>query len=66
VRGGESADGTPGRPARLAVAVTDRWQDVRSRYEMPFAQRFGTTDISWQRAEPLYRYAWQAANAPDS
>jgi hypothetical protein len=64
VRGGESADGTPGRPAPQAADVTDRWEDVRSRYETLFAQHFGTTDLSWQQAEPLYRYAWQAANAP--
>lgn len=65
VRGGDAADGTTGRAAPQASDVTDRWEDVRSRYEMLFAQHFGTTDTTWPQAEPLYRFAWQMANAPE-
>src|SRR5205085_11084138 len=29
-----------------------------------FEQHYGTTDTNWPEVEPLYRYAWQMANAP--
>jgi hypothetical protein len=63
-RGGDFPDGMPSGAA-LATDVTDRWEDVRSRYEMLFEQHYGTSETTWPRAEPLYRYAWQMANAPD-
>lgn len=67
VRGEGTAAGRPhartvdGQPPD----VTRRWEDVRSRYEMLWAQRFGATGGSWEEDEPAYRYAWQVANDPD-
>jgi hypothetical protein len=52
--------GTGPRP----IDLTGDWTDVASRYEMLFAQHYGTTDLTWQQMEPVYQYAWQAANAP--
>jgi hypothetical protein len=52
------AGGTGPRP----VDVTGNWQDVRSRYEMLWQQHYGTTDATWDQVEPIYSYAWQAAN----
>ena len=54
------AGGTGAQP----IDVTDAWLDVRSRYEMLWAQHFGTTDATWERMEPVYAWAWRAANAP--
>jgi hypothetical protein len=45
------------------VDVTGHWPDVASRYEMLFGQHYGTTDTSWAQMEPVYRYAWEMANA---
>ena len=64
VRGDQHSDGAPGGAGPLPADLTGHWQDVRSRYEMLFEQHFGTTDTTWEQAEPLYQYAWQAANAP--
>jgi hypothetical protein len=46
------------------IDVTGRWEDVRSRYEMLFGQHYGSTDLTWQQMEPVYRWAWDAANEP--
>ena len=50
--------GTGARP----VDLTSEWTDVASRYEMLFGQHYGTTDLTWDQVEPVYRYAWEAAN----
>jgi hypothetical protein len=55
---GGVAGGTGGRP----VDLTGDWTDVASRYEMLFGQHYGTTDATWPRMEPIYRWAWEAAN----
>ena len=65
VRGSEASDGVSGGGVALDADLTDRWEDVRSRYEMLFEQHYGTTDTSWPEVEPLYQQAWQMANAPD-
>jgi hypothetical protein len=57
-------DGAPGGTGPRPLDVTGRWEDVRSRYQMLFEQHYGTTDVTWPEAEPLYRYAWETANAP--
>lgn len=44
--------------------VSVHWEDVNSRYEMLFGQRYGATEWTWPTFEPLYRLAWDAANAP--
>jgi hypothetical protein len=53
--------GTGPRP----IDLTSDWTDVASRYEMLFDQHYGTSDLTWPQMEPVYRYAWEAANAPD-
>ncbi len=58
--GAGSRGGAGARP----IDVTGRWEDVRSRYEMLFGQHYGTTDTEWPDIEPVYRWAWQAANEP--
>ena len=63
-RGGDTPDGAAGGVGGPPPDLTGRWEDVRSRYEMLFEQHYGTTDVTWPEAEPLYRYAWETANAP--
>ena len=65
VRGSDASDGVSGGSVALDADLTGRWEDVRSRYEMLFEQHYGTSDTSWPEAEPLYRQAWQMANAPE-
>jgi hypothetical protein len=57
----EGAGVSTGAGAR-PIDVTGRWDDVRSRYEMLFGQHYGSTDATWEQMEPIYRYAWAAAN----
>lgn len=47
----------------LPAEVTGRWEDVHSRYEMLFAQRFGASDATWEQYQPIYRWAWETATA---
>lgn len=56
--------GTPGGAGARPIDETGRWEDVRSRYEMLWQQHYGTTDQTWEQMEPIYRYAWDAANDP--
>jgi hypothetical protein len=44
------------------IDVTDRWEDVISRYEMLWQQHYGTSDATWEQMEPIYEWAWNAAN----
>lgn len=72
MEGGQLARGTPGgetvagagRSAPAAPDLTLRWDDVWTRYEMLFGQRYGATDVTWEAYQPLYRWAWQTANQP--
>ena len=48
----------------LPSDLTSRWEDVSSRYEMLWAQHYGTTDATWEQVEPVYRFAWEVANDP--
>jgi hypothetical protein len=52
--------GTGPRP----IDLTSDWTDVASRYEMLFGQHYGTTDLTWAEMQPVYRFAWETANAP--
>jgi hypothetical protein len=61
VRGPQQSGGR----AALDSDLTDRWEDVRSRYETLFEQHYGTTDTRWPEVEPVYQYAWQMANRSD-
>ena len=54
--------GVRGGVVSRPVDATWRWNDVRSRYEMLWQQHYGTTDATWEEMEPIYRFAWQAAN----
>ena len=67
-RGGDIArpegSGLPGGTGPAPADVTSRWQDVSSRYEMLWQQHYGTTDTTWDRMEPIYRFAWDVANQP--
>jgi hypothetical protein len=65
VRGSDPAAGALGGGLALDADLTGRWEDVRSRYETLFEQHYGTSDTRWPEIEPLYRWAWQMANAPD-
>jgi hypothetical protein len=65
VRGSDASDGVSGGSVALDADLTDRWEDVRSRYETLFEQHYGTTDTSWPEVEPVYQYAWQMANRPE-
>lgn len=56
--------GTRGGVGARPIDETGRWEDVRSRYEMLWQQHYGTTDQTWRLMEPIYRYAWDAANDP--
>jgi hypothetical protein len=54
--------GVPGGTGPRPIDLTGYWQDVASRYEMLWQQHYGTSDATWEQLEPVYRYAWQAAN----
>ena len=66
-RGGElarpSGAGVPGGSGPRPIDLTSAWPDVASRYRMLWQQHYGTTDATWEQVEPIYRYAWQRANA---
>lgn len=76
MEGGELARGTPGGetagtsppestpPQPAPRDVTLRWEDVWTRYEMLFGQRYGSTDATWEEYQPIYRSAWEMANDP--
>ena len=69
-RGAALVEGDSGRepdaPTGAAPAdLTDRWEDVASRYEMLWAQHYGAEGGEWADAEPVYRFAWEVANRPD-
>ena len=53
--------GTGSRP----IDLTARWEDVASRYRMLWQQHYGTSDTTWETIEPVYEFAWQAANRPE-
>jgi hypothetical protein len=67
-RGGELARaegaGVPGGAGPRPIDLTGHWPDVASRYRMLWQQHYGTTDATWEQVEPIYRYAWERANAP--
>jgi len=67
-RGGELARptgaGVPGGSGPQPIDLTSAWPDVASRYRMLWQQHYGTTDATWEQVEPIYRYAWERANAP--
>jgi hypothetical protein len=67
-RGGELARsdgaGVPGGTGPRPIDQTGNWEDVASRYEMLWAQHYGTSEATWEQMAPAYRYAWQAANQP--
>jgi hypothetical protein len=70
IRGGTDSDGAagsgvPGGVGPLPSDITANWPDFASRYEMLWQQHYGTTDATWEAMEPVYRYAWQLANAAD-
>jgi hypothetical protein len=43
--------------------VTRRWQDVWTRYEMLFGQRYGAGEATWDQYQPAYRWAWEMATS---
>lgn len=51
-------------PAPQSSELTERFQDVASRYEMLFGQRFGATDRTWEQLRPVYARGWQMAMDP--
>lgn len=67
-RGGDLARpegaGVQGGTGARPQDVTGEWADVASRYEMLWAQHYGTTDQTWEIMEPFYRWAWTMANDP--
>jgi hypothetical protein len=65
VRGSDATAGVSGGALALEADLTGRWEDVRSRYETLFEQHYGTSDTRWPEIEPLYRWTWQMANAPE-
>jgi hypothetical protein len=64
VRGDGEDTPRGGQAVPQPVDVTARWEDVVSRYEMLWQQHYGTSDATWEQMEPIYRWAWQAANDP--
>jgi hypothetical protein len=56
--------GVPGGSGAAPIDLTQKWEDVVSRYEMLWQQHYGTSDATWEQMAPVYRFAWQAANAP--
>src|SRR5947209_1289681 len=56
--------GVPGGSGAAPIDLTQNWEDVASRYEMLWQQHYGTSDATWEQMAPVYRFAWQAANAP--
>jgi hypothetical protein len=56
--------GVPGGSGAAPIDLTTNWDDVASRYEMLWQQHYGTSDATWEQMAPVYRFAWQAANAP--
>ena len=57
--------GIPGGSGAAPIDLTRNWEDVASRYEMLWQQHYGTSDAMWEQMEPVYRFAWHTANAPD-
>jgi len=62
VRGDGVDDLDSQRTVPRPIDVTDRWDDVVSRYEMLWQQHYGTTDATWENMAPVYEWAWRAAN----
>jgi hypothetical protein len=62
VRDHDAEDRATHRTVPRPIDVTDRWEDVISRYEMLWQQHYGTSDASWEQMAPVYQWAWQTAN----
>src|SRR5438270_285422 len=58
------ATGAPGGSGAAPIDLTQKWEDVVSRYEMLWQQHYGTSDATWEQMAPVYRFAWRTANAP--
>jgi len=52
-------EGAAGAPPAAAA-----WEDVAQRYRARCEQRYGEA-ARWEAYEPRYRFAWEAARAPD-
>ena len=61
---GERGAGVAGGSGPRPIDLTGNWADVASRYRMLWQQHYGTTDATWEQMEPVYQFAWQAANQP--
>jgi hypothetical protein len=62
--GGSAPVAEQAEAAPPPIDVTHHWEDVWTRYEMLFDQRYGAGDVTWDQYEPAYRWAWQMATSP--